>query len=299
MDDYLIRVITTNKEIRALAVNSTKTVEKARTMHNTTPVATAALGRALSGGLLIGSLVKSGEQTSLSIRGDGPLKTILVESNQKGEVRGYVANPQVALQLNNLNKLDVASAIGNGELVIRKNYLMKEPYEGKVRLISGEIGDDLSYYFTKSEQTPSSVGVGVLVDTDQSVKAAGGFLIQLLPDASEETIDRLEENINKIDSLSRLIDKGTSPEDLLDILLEGFDYRVMAKKNVGFKCRCSREQVKGIMTSLGEKELKKTLEDEGKIEIRCHFCNNKYEFNENEVEEALKSNDNSDKNQEG
>ena len=298
MEDYLIRVITTNKEIRALAVNSTQTVETARNMHNTSPVATAALGRALSGGLLIGSLVKSGEQTSLSIRGDGPLKKILVESNQKGEVRGYVANPQVALQLNDLNKLDVSSAIGNGELVIRKHYLMKEPYEGRVRLISGEIGDDLSYYFTKSEQTPSSVGVGVLVDTDQSVKAAGGFLIQLLPDASEETIDRLEENIKKIDSLSRLIDKGTSPEDLLDILLEGFDYRVMAKKDVGFTCRCSREQVKGIMTSLGEKELKKTLEDEGKIEIKCHFCNSKYEFNEKEVDEILKNNDR-DTNQEG
>ena len=296
MEDYLIRAITTNKEIRALAVNSTKTVEKARKIHETTPVATAALGRVMSGVLLMGSLVKSGEETSLSIRGDGPIKKILAEANQKGEVRGYVANPNLPLKLNKSKKLDVASAIGKGELVVRKNYFMKEPYEGKVKLISGRIGDDLSYYFTKSEQKPSSVGVGVLVDKDQTVKAAGGFLIQLLPEASDETIDKLEENIGKINSLSRLIEEGRSPEDLLDILLEGFDYRVMAEKNVEYKCSCNREQVKGVMISLGEDELRETLKEEGKVEIKCHFCKSKYEFNEKEVEEAIK---NSNKKQEG
>ena len=296
MEDYLIRAITTNKEIRALAVNSTKTVEEARKIHETTPVATAALGRVMAGGLLMGSLVKSGEETSLSIRGDGPIKKILVESNQKGEVRGYVANPKLPLKLTNNKKLDVASAVGKGELVVRKNYFMKEPYEGRVNLISGKIGDDLSYYFTKSEQKPSSVGVGVLVDKDQSVKAAGGFLIQLLPEASEDTIDKLENNISNINSLSHLIEEGRSPEDLLDILLKGFDYRVMAEKGVEYKCSCNREQVKGVMVSLGEDELKETLAEEGKVEIRCHFCNSKYEFNEEEVEKAIKNND---KTQEG
>ena len=296
MEDYLIRAITTNKEIRALAVNSTKTVEEARKIHETTPVATAALGRVMAGGLLMGSLVKSGEETILSIRGDGPIKKILVESNQKGEVRGYVANPKLPLKLTNNKKLDVASAVGKGELVVRKNYFMKEPYEGRVNLISGKIGDDLSYYFTKSEQKPSSVGVGVLVDKDQSVKAAGGFLIQLLPEASEDTIDKLENNISNINSLSHLIEEGRSPEDLLDILLKGFDYRVMAEKGVEYKCSCNREQVKGVMVSLGEDELKETLAEEGKVEIRCHFCNSKYEFNEEEVEKAIKNND---KTQEG
>ncbi|MGM0409650.1 MAG: Hsp33 family molecular chaperone HslO [Bacillota bacterium] len=290
MEDYLIRVMTTNKEIRALAVNATNTVEKARNLHNTTAVATAALGRGLAGGALISSLVKSGEETSLIIRGNGPLKKIVVEGNQKGEVRGYVGNPNVPLNLNNSKKLDIASAIGKGELVIRKNYFMKEPYEGRVKLISGEIGDDLSYYFTKSEQTPSSVGLGVLVDKDQSVKAAGGFIIQLLPDPSDETIDQLEENISKVNSLSKLIDKGKKPEGLLDILLEGFDYRVMAKKDVKFKCSCNREQIKAIMTSLGKKELKETLKQEGKVEIKCHFCNSKYQFDEKEVNKIIEEN---------
>lgn len=287
MDDYLIRAITTNKEIRALAVRSTDTVEKARLYHKTTPVATAALGRTLSAGLLVGSLVKSGEETNIVINGDGPLKKIVVESNQHGEVRGYVANPNIALLKNRAGKLDVASAVGQGELIIRKNYFMKEPYEGRVSLVSGGIGDDLTYYFTKSEQTPSSVGVGVLVDKDQSVRAAGGFLIQLLPEASSETINRLEENLKNLDSLSGLIDQGKTPEELLDLLLAGFDYRVMARKDVGFKCGCSREKVESIMASLGEKELRETLDQEGEVEIRCHFCNKKYSFGRDEVEANL------------
>jgi len=287
MKDYLIRAITTNKEIRALAVRSTNIVEEARKSHNSTAVATAALGRALSGTLLLGSMIKSGEEVGLIIEGDGPLKRIVVEANQKGIVRGYVANPQIELKLNEHGKLDVASAIGQGTLKVIKNKLLKEPYESTVPLISSEIGDDLTYYFTQSEQTPSAVGLGVLVDTDLSVKAAGGFIIQLLPDAQESTIKKLEDNLKEINTVSRLIEEGKNPEQLLEKILDGFDFRVMARKDVHYKCKCDRERIGRLLLSLEEDEIENILKEQGKVEVKCHFCNQSYSFDEKDIDSLM------------
>src|SRR6056297_1467273 len=229
MDDYLIRAITTNKEIRALAVKSTEVVREAQERHQTTPVATAALGRVITGALLTGSLVKSGDEIVLKIEGTGPAGKIVADANQVGEVRGYIQNPKLDLYQTDSGKLDVAKAVGAGELSLTKIMRMKEPYTGNVQLVSGEIGEDLTYYFTASEQIPSAVGLGVLVDKDLSVKAAGGFLIQLLPDASEETIQLLEDNLKNVKSVSALIERGMSPEDILDRILGELKYRVVAR----------------------------------------------------------------------
>lgn len=287
MDDYLIRAITTNKELRALAVKSTEVVAEAQRRHQTTPVATAALGRVLSGALLTGSLVKSGEEILLKVEGNGPAGKIIAEANQEGDVRGYISNPDLEFYTTDNGKLDVARAVGNGELSLTKFMSMKEPYKGSVALVSGEIGDDLTYYFTASEQIPSAVGLGVLVDKDLSVKAAGGFLIQLLPDASEETIKLLEDNLEKVKSVSALIEQEMSPEDILDKLLGDLDYRVVARKKVQFKCRCSRERSYELIAGLGRDEIEETLKEQGKLEVRCHFCNQSYSFEKDEVEEML------------
>lgn len=283
MQDYLIRVLTTNKEIRALAVRSTELVEKARRAHETTPVATAALGRALSGTLLMGSMIKGGDEIRLIIEGDGPLGRIITEANQKGDVRGYVSNPQVPLLINKEGKLDVAAGIGKGQLTVIKNKLLRKSYESSVPLVSGEIGDDLTYYYAQSEQTPSAVGLGVLVDRDHSVKAAGGFIIQLLPGASEETIDILEENLKEINSVSRLIETGKTPEEILELILQGFDFRIMERKEVKYICKCDRERIAALLSSLGKEEIDDIIEKEGKIEVRCHFCNHIYEFSIDDI----------------
>ncbi|MGM0547641.1 MAG: Hsp33 family molecular chaperone HslO [Bacillota bacterium] len=287
MDDYLIRAITTNKEIRALAVKSTDVVREAQQRHQTTPVATAALGRVITGALLTGSLVKSGDEIVLKIKGSGPAGKIVADANQKGEVRGYIENPNLDLYQKESGKLDVAKAVGAGELSLTKIMRMKEPYTGNVPLVSGEIGEDLTYYFTASEQVPSAVGLGVLVDTDLSVKAAGGFIIQLLPDASEETIEILENNLSKLSSVSKLIEAGKTPEELLEELFGDMDYRIMARKDVKFKCRCSRERSYELIAGLGTEEIKSTLAEQGEIEVRCHFCNKNYKFEKKEIEKLL------------
>ncbi|MCC3145000.1 Hsp33 family molecular chaperone HslO [Halanaerobium sp. Z-7514] len=291
MEDYLIRAITTNKELRALALRSTKLVAEAQKRHQTTPVATAALGRVLNGALLTASLVKSGEEIVLKIDGTGPAKKIIAEANQKGEVRGYIANPQLEFNTTDQGKLDVARAVGAGELSLTKIMDMKEPYTGSVPLVSGEIGEDLSYYFTASEQIPSAVGLGVMIDKDLSVKAAGGFLIQLLPDASEETIELLEKNLAELKSVSSLIEQGFSPEEILDTLLGDLDYRIMARKELEFKCKCSRERSYELITGLGREDIEETIEKEGQIELKCHFCGEAYIFAKDEIEKLLKEMD--------
>ncbi|MFW6409807.1 MAG: Hsp33 family molecular chaperone HslO [Halanaerobiales bacterium] len=287
MGGRLIRALTTDKQIRALTVDSTEVVRTARKYHRTTPVATAALGRVLSAALMMGSMVKSGEVTSLKVEGDGPLGKIIAEANQYGEVRGYVMNSGVETKINSKGKLDVAGAVGKGYLIVRKKTGLKEPYEGKVPLVSGEIGEDLTYYFTKSEQIPSSVGLGVLVDRDMKVRAAGGFIIQLMPEAEEKTIQKLEKNLAIIKSPSRLIDNGLTAKDLMGKILGDFDYRILSSKEVKFKCQCNKEMIKDIMVSLGEEELKQTLQKQGKVEIKCHFCGKKYKFNEKEIKKVL------------
>ncbi len=288
MEDYLIRAITTNKEIRALAVKSTDTVSAAQILHNTTPVATAALGRVITAAVLVGSMVKSGDEISIKVEGDGPAGNIAAEANQYGEVRGYISNPDLEFYRTPEGKLNVAKAVGNGQLSVTKKMKLKEPYTGSVPLVSGEIGEDLSYYFTASEQIPSAVGLGVLVEKDLTVRAAGGFIVQLMPDASEETVDMLEKNIEQISSVSRLIESGLKPEELLEKILDGFDFRVMASKKVEFKCSCSRDGIYNLISGLGEEELKEALAEQGKVEVKCHFCSSIYSFSREEIEELLK-----------
>ncbi|MCF8000742.1 MAG: Hsp33 family molecular chaperone HslO [Halanaerobiales bacterium] len=290
MEDYMIRVLTKNKQIRALAVRSTNLVEEARQIHKTTPVATAALGRALSAVSMMIALEKSGEKVGLRIIGDGPLDRVIAEASMDGEVKGFVGNPQIDIMLNekkNKKKLNVKKAIGNGELYVRKMMGLKEPYESKIQLISGEIGEDLTYYYTKSEQVPSSVGLGVLVDTDSSVKAAGGFIIQLLPETPEETISKLESNLNSLGSVSRLIETGITPEELLDKVLEGFPYDITKVTEVGYNCNCSKERTLEIVNTLNVEEIKESLKEDGYVEVTCHYCNESYRYNEEYLKEHL------------
>jgi len=287
MDDYMIRALTKNKQIRALAVRSTNLVDKAQQLHKTTPVATAALGRALSAVAMMMSLEKSGKKIGLRIIGDGPLDRVIAEANQDGDVRGYVGNPQINLMINKKNKLDVKKAVGRGELYVRKMMGLKDPYESKIKLVSGEIGEDLTYYYTQSEQVPSSVGLGVLVDTDSTVKAAGGFIIQLLPETPDETITQLEQNLKNIGSVSRIIEEGNNPEELLDIVLEGFEYDITQVKEVEYKCNCSKEVGLEIVNTLSGEDIKQSLEEDGYVEITCHYCNSQYRYDEEYLKEHL------------
>ena len=287
MGNKLIRVLTSNQEVRCLAVKSTQVVSKAQKLHKTTPTATAALGRTLTGGLLMANMELSGSEISLTIKGNGPLEKIMVHANQEGEVRGYVKNPQIESKTNQQGKLDVAGAIGAGELIVEKNLGLKDPYRGRIALVSGEIAQDLTYYFTNSEQIPSSVGLGVLVAKDLSVQAAGGFIIQVLPEASEETITQLEENIANLNEVSRIIDAGNGPEDLLAKVLADFEFEVINEQEVEFNCKCNQDRIEEIMLGLGEEELRETLEQEGQVEIRCQFCGRKYQFAQEEVKEIL------------
>ena len=287
MEDYMIRVLTKNKQIRALAVRSTNLVNKGQKLHQTTPVATAALGRALSAVSMMISLEKSGQKIGLRIIGNGPINRIIAEANMDGQVRGYVGNPQINIMINEQNKLDVKKAIGKGELYVRKMMGLKEPYESKIELVSGEIGEDLTYYYTKSEQVPTSVGLGVLVDTDSSVLAAGGFIIQLLPDTPDETISQLESNLKTIGSVSRIIEEGKKPEELLDIVLEGFESDITQVKEVEYKCNCDKERGLEIVNTLSGEDIKKSLEEDGYVEVTCHYCNSQYRYDEEYLKEHL------------
>ncbi len=290
--DYLIRAITGDRQIRAIAVKTTGLVEEARMIQQTSPLASAALGRTLTGALMVASLLKSGKEISLLFQGDGPLEKIVAEADLNGSVRGYVKNPRANLPMDQEGKLAVSRGIGRGTLIVRKDLGLKEPYEGQVPLVSGEIGEDLTYYFTKSEQTPSSVGVGVLVNTDLSIAAAGGFLIQLFPEAEDDSVSRLEKNIEAIKSVSSLIKQGMSPEDLLSEVLEGLEFRIMESKKVQYSCRCSRERVAALLEGLDPEEIKQTLDEQGKIEVGCHFCNESYEFSAEDIEKLELDSDN-------
>ncbi len=288
MKDYMIRVLTDNKQIRGLAVRSTNLVKKAQEVHDTTPVATAALGRSLSAVAMMSALEKSGVKIGLKIIGNGPIDRVIAEANLEGKIRGYVGNPKVDIMINNLNKLDVKQAIGDGDLIVRKVSGLKEPYESKIALVSGEIGEDLTYYYTQSEQIPSSVGLGVLVNKDFTVRAAGGFMIQLLPNTPEETIKKLEKNLSEINSVSRLIDGGANPEELLDKVLKGFSYNITQTQEIEYKCNCSKEKGLEIVNTLSAEEIKESINEDGYVEVTCHYCNEKYKYEEDYIKKYLK-----------
>lgn len=288
--DYMIRATAANAQIRAFAATTKDLVDTARTTHQTSPVITAALGRFLTGGVMMGAMLKGDDDLlTLQISCDGPLKGMTVTADSKGQVKGYAMEPQVMLPPSRAGKLDVGGAVGNGVLRVIKDMGLKEPYVGQTDLQSGEIAEDLTYYFATSEQVPSSVGLGVLMEKDNTVKQAGGFIIQLMPFTEDEVIDRLEENLKKFSSVTTVLDEGKTPEEMLEMLLCGLDVIVTEKIPVSFQCNCSKKRVEKALISIGKKELQEMIEEGKEIEVNCHFCNTAYHFTVEELKELLKS----------
>ena len=289
MNDYIIRAIAANDQIRAFAAVTTETVEEARKDHNTSPVATAALGRLLTAGAMMGTMMKGDKDIlTLQIKAGGPLEGITVTAESKGRVKGYVGNPNVCIPANSKGKLDVAGAVGVGFMNVIKDMGLKEPYVGQVALQTSEIAEDLTYYFATSEQVPSAVGLGVLMNKDNTVRQAGGFIVQLMPFAEESTIAKLEENVQKITSVTSLLEEGHTPESLLEKVLDGFDMEINEKIPTEFYCNCSRERVEKALISIGRKELNEMIQEGKPIEMNCHFCNHNYEFTVEELKEILR-----------
>lgn len=289
MNDYIIRAIAANDQIRAFAAVTTETVEEARKDHNTSPVATAALGRLLTAGAMMGIMMKGDKDIlTLQIKAGGPLEGITVTADSKGRVKGYVGNPNVCIPANSKGKLDVAGAVGVGFMNVIKDMGLKEPYVGQVALQTSEIAEDLTYYFATSEQVPSAVGLGVLMNKDNTVRQAGGFIVQLMPFAEESTIAKLEENVQKITSVTSLLEEGHTPESLLEKVLDGFDMEINEKIPTEFYCNCSRERVEKALISIGRKELNEMIQEGKPIEMNCHFCNHNYEFTVEELKEILR-----------
>ena len=287
--DYMVRGTAAEGMIRAFAAATRDTVEEARKAHNTAPVATAALGRLMTAAVMMGSDMK-GEQDliTLKISCDGPIGGLLATADAAGNVKGYVNQPEVLIHANEFGKLDVAGALGNGVLSVIKDIGLKEPYVGQTMLCSGEIAEDLTYYFATSEQVPSSVGLGVLMEKDNTVKQAGGFIIQLMPFTEEAVISRLEENLKKVTSVTSLLEEGHTPESLLELLLEGFDIEFNDRIPTQFYCNCSKERVERALISIGKKDIQEMIDEGKEIEMNCHFCNKNYTFTVEELKRILK-----------
>ena len=289
MNDYIIRATAANDQIRAFAAVTTEMVETAREHHNTSPVATAALGRLLTAGAMMGSMMKGEKDVlTLQIKAGGPLQGITVTADSQGNVKGYVGNPDVCIPAISKGKLDVAGAVGPGFLTVIKDMGLKEPYSGQVMLQTCEIAEDLTYYFATSEQVPSAVGLGVLMNKNNTVRQAGGFIVQLMPFAEEEVISRLEQNVQKINSVTNLLEEGHTPESLLEKVLEGFDVQINEKMDTRFRCNCSKERVAKALISIGRKELNEMIQEGKPIEMNCHFCNTNYNFTVEELKEILR-----------
>lgn len=288
MTDYLVRATAANAQIRAFACTTRELVEHARQIHNTSPVVTAALGRLLSAGLMMGSMLKGDRDLlTVQVKGDGPMQGMMITADSRGIVKGYANVPDVVLPANAVGKLDVGGAVGNGTLSVIKDMGLKDPYVGQVQLQTGEIAEDLTYYFATSEQVPSSVGLGVLMERDNTVKQAGGFIVQLMPFAEEEVIARLEENLSGISSVTKMLDEGMTPEQILERLLAGFDPEITDSRSVAFSCDCSRERVEKALVSVGRAELADMINDGKPIELNCHFCNRNYTFSVEELKSLL------------
>ena len=279
MTDYIVRATAANNQIRAFAATTKETVEAARQAHNTSPVATAALGRLLTGGAMMGSMMKNdSDMLTIQIKGDGPIGGLTVTADSKGNVKGYVEHPEVMLPPNAQGKLDVAGALGIGLISVIKDMGLKEPYVGQTILQTSEIAEDLTYYFATSEQVPSSVGLGVLMEHDNTVKQAGGFIVQLMPFVDDDVVDRLEANIKKISSVTSMLDKGMTPEEILEEVLDGFEVEVKDTMPAQFYCNCTKERVEKAIISIGKKDIQEMIEDGKPIEVNCHFCGKSYEF---------------------
>ena len=286
MSDYIVRATAADSQIRAFAITSREMVEEARRDHGTSPVITAALGRLLSGAAMMGSMMK-GEKDLLTvqIQCSGPVKGLTVTANTRGEVKGFAMVPDVELPLNDKGKLDVGGALGLGVMSVIKDMGLKEPYVGQIALQTGEIAEDLTYYFATSEQVPSAVGLGVLVNTDLSVRQAGGFIIQLMPFTSDEVVERLEKKITEIASVTEMMEKGMTPEMILEEILGEFGVEITEKLPTGFVCDCSKERVSRAIATLSKKDLNDIIGDGESIEVKCQFCNKAYEFTIDELKE--------------
>lgn len=279
MTDYIVRATAGDHQIRAFAATTRELVEQARQAHNTSPIATAALGRLLTAGGMMGIMMKGEEDIlTIKIQGSGPIEGLTVTADSKGNVKGYVFNPGVMLPPNQAGKLDVGGAVGEGVLSVIKDIGLKEPYIGQTILVGGEIAEDLTYYYATSEQTPSSVALGVLMNKENTVKQSGGFIIQLLPGASEEIVDKLEKKLGEITSITSLLDEGKTPEMILEHILGEFGVEMMERVPVRFHCNCDKHRVEKALISIGRKELQEMIEDGKSIEVNCHFCNKNYEF---------------------
>ena len=289
MKDYIVRATAANAQIRAFAVTSKELVECARSAHNLSPVVTAALGRLMTGGVMMGSMLKGEkDMLTLQINGAGPVHGLTVTADSQGNVKGYADNPQAMMPPNSMGKLDVGGVIGLGVLTVIKDMGLKEPYSSTIEVKTGEIGDDLTYYFAASEQVPSSVALGVLMDKNNTVRQAGGLIIQLMPFTDEEVIGRLEEKLTALPPMTTLLEEGNTPEKILNIVLGDFGVEITDTLPVRFHCNCSKERVEKVLVSLGGEELQKLI-DEGKdVELNCHFCNTNYVFTVEELEKIRK-----------
>ena len=288
MEDYIVRATAGDGQIRAFAAVTTNLVEEARKRHDTSPVATAALGRLLTAGAMMGSMMKNETDIlTLQIKGSGPLGGITVTADAKARVKGYVDNPDVMLPPKN-GKLDVGGAVGIGLLNVIKDMGLKEPYSGQTVLQTGEIAEDLTYYFATSEQVPSSVGLGVLMNKENTVRCAGGFIVQVMPFVTEEVLGRLEENIQKISSVTTMLDNGHTPEEMLEKVLDGLNVEITDTLPAAFYCNCSRERIEKAIISIGKKEIREMIDEGKEVEVKCHFCNTAYKFQPSELEEIYK-----------
>ncbi|SDK60781.1 Hsp33 family molecular chaperone HslO [Sediminibacillus albus] len=285
MSDYLIKATAFNGTVRAYAVQSTETVEEARRRHDTWATASAAIGRTITITSMMGAMLKGDDKLTVKLEGDGPVGPVIADGNAKGEVRGYITNPHVDFDLNEKGKLDVARAVGTqGNLSIVKDLGMREHFTGQVPIVSGEVSEDFTYYFVNSEQIPSAVGAGVLVNPDHTILASGGFILQVMPGADDGTIDLMEQRIHKIPSISSLVRDGNTPEEILEKLLGKENLKLHEKLPIHFKCQCSKERVENALKSLGDEEIEQMIKEDGGAEATCHFCNEQYHFSAEELE---------------
>ena len=288
MGDYLVRALAFEGKVRAFSVRTTDTVGEGQRRHGTWPTASAALGRTMTAGVMMGAMLKGEDKITVKVEGQGPIGSIIVDSNAKGEVRGYVTHPQTHFDLNEHGKLDVRRAVGTeGLLTIVKDLGMRDFFTGSVPIVSGELGEDFTYYFASSEQVPSSVGLGVLVNPDNTILAAGGFIIQLMPGIEDQTITIIEEKLNTMEPVSKLIAKGLSPEELLQEILGAENVKILDKMPVSFECNCSKDRFGAAIIGLGEGEIREMIEEDGKAEAQCHFCMETYQYSKEELEALI------------
>ena len=288
MNDYLVRAVAFDGKVRAFAVRTTDTVGEAQRRHNTWPVVSAALGRSMTAGVMMGAMLKGEEKLTVKIEGDGPIGPMVIDSNAKGEVRGFVTNPHVHFDLNEQGKLDVRAGVGTqGALTVVKDLGLRDMFSGQTEIVSGEIAEDFTYYFAMSEQVPSSVGLGVLVNPDNTILAAGGFMVQLMPGCDEEVIDAIEKQLSSIEPVSKMIEKGLTPEEILQAVLGENNVTILNKMPVTFTCQCSKERFGDAIAGLGKEEIQAMIDEDGGAEAQCHFCLETYDFTKEELEGLL------------